>query len=127
MARQSAIYQLRTPPTVGLTCISKSVSDFKCRSIATAHPAGIYRNAWIQVLAGLAYSAVVEQYDWPLMAVFLQIALSITLILHALRAAAEPIYRRLRIWRQTRPLNNPVSEGKQTASQSLGSVAPYGR
>ena len=130
MARRSPMCRLREPPTAGLTWFSKSVSDFKCRSIATAHPAGIYRNGWIQRLAGSAYSAVVEQYDWPLMAVFLVVVLSITLILQALRVAAElltRLYLRLSIRRKTRLLNSLVSEGKQTAPPSLESVTPYGR
>ena len=130
MARQSPMCQLHELPTAGLACISKSVSDFKCRSIATAHPAAIYRHAWIQLFAGSAYSAVVEQHDWPLMAVFLVAVLSITLILQELRAAAgllTRLYLRLRVRRKTRLLNSLVSEGKQTAPASLESVAPSGR
>jgi hypothetical protein len=94
------------------------------------NPAGIYRNAWIRLFAGLAYSAVVEQYDWPLMAVFLVVVLSITLVLRTLRAAAEVLtrlYLRLRVRRKIRLLNNLVGEGKQAAPPSLESVAPNGR
>jgi hypothetical protein len=124
------MYQLHELPTAGLTSISKSVSDFNALHIATAHPAGIYRDAWIQLPAGSEYCAIVEQYDWPLMAVFLLVVLSFTLILQALRAASElltRLYLRFRVWRRTRLLNSLVSEGKQTASPSLDSVGPYGR
>jgi hypothetical protein len=59
---------------------------FRGKRTASRHPAEIYRDGWIQLIAGSAYSAVVEQYDWPLMAVFLVVVLSITLILQALPA-----------------------------------------
>ena len=78
----------------------------------TAFPAGIYRNAGIQLRSDFKYSAVVERYDWPLPAVFLLTVLSIALILGALRAAVELLagmYLRLGIWRQTRLMNNRVS------------------
>jgi hypothetical protein len=64
------------------------------------------------------------------MAVFLVVVLSITLILQALRAAAElltRLYLRLRVRRKTRLLNSLVSEGKPVTPPSLESVAPYGR
>jgi hypothetical protein len=72
----------------------------------------------------------VEQPDWPLMLVFLLAVLSITLILQALRAAAQlmtRLYLKLRIWRRSRLHASLFGEAKQKAPMEPESVLPYAR
>jgi len=90
--------------------------------LASAEMRGIYRDSGIQSLACLAYAPGVERYDWPLLAVLFLVALSISLVLRALRTAIRLVTgMRLKLgaWRQIR-----VRESRMHWFQS---VFRYGR
>lgn len=90
----------------------------------------IYRNPGIQCLARLAYSPVMDRYDWPLLAVILLVALSIAVALRGLRAVLRLLSSaglRLAIWRKRRLWNKRASEGMVDAPQPLEPVFRYGK
>jgi hypothetical protein len=98
--------------------------------ITTVPSPQIYRNPGIQCLARLAYSPVMDRYDWPLLAVTLLTALSITVALRGLRAVLGLLSStglRLAIWRKRRLWNKLASEGMVDAPRPLKPAFRYGK